>query len=145
MHENSNVEVVKQAFAEFKRGDIPAVLSCLGTNVQWNTLTGLAGKLPMAGSRHGLNGVRDYFRILAEQVTIEEFEPQHYVAQGDRVVALGHYRMTIRRNGRHFASDWAMVFTVRDGKILSFTEFTDSAGLREAWEAQKPLAHASAG
>jgi hypothetical protein len=144
MNENSNVDVVKQAFAEFRRGDIPAVLSCLGANVQWDSLTGLSGKVPMAGRRRGLNSVREFFRVMGEQVTFEEFEPREYVAQGDRVVALGHYRVTVRRSERRFESDWVMIFTVRDGKILSFEEFTDSAGFLEAWEAQSPVSAAHA-
>ena len=39
-------------------------------------------------------------------------EAREYIAQGERVVALGHERQRIKATGRVAEVDWAMVFTV---------------------------------
>jgi ketosteroid isomerase-like protein len=33
-----------------------------------------------------------------------------------------------------FVSDWVMVFTLRNGKVVSFQEFTDSAAIDRAYQ-----------
>ena len=41
--------------------------------------------------------------------------------------ALGHYDWTIRKTGKTAGADWVHVFTIRDGKVTAFDEFTDTA------------------
>jgi ketosteroid isomerase-like protein len=36
--------------------------------------------------------------------------------------------------GKGFESDFAMVFTVRNGKVTAFQEFTDSAAINAAYQ-----------
>ena len=47
---------------------------------------------------------------------------------------LGHYAATMRKTGRKAASDWVHIFTVRDGKVAAFLEFTDTAEFARAWK-----------
>jgi ketosteroid isomerase-like protein len=68
----------------------------------------------------------------AEETT--KFEPKEFIAQGDRVVALGTYAATVRETGRSYETDWVHVFTVKDGKITSFNEFFDSAAASRAFQ-----------
>ena len=70
---------------------------------------------------------------MAETEDFEQFEPREFVAQGDTVVAIGHYRAVTKATGKRFDSDFAMVFTLRNGKVASFREFTDSAGINAAF------------
>jgi ketosteroid isomerase-like protein len=46
---------------------------------------------------------------------------------------LGHYAWKIRKTGRSVASDWAHIFTVRNGKVVRFREFNDTAQFAEAY------------
>ena len=55
------------------------------------------------------------------------FEPTRFVGEGDLVVALGHYRWRVKATGREIASEFAHEFTVRDGRIVRFQEFMDTA------------------
>ena len=66
-------------------------------------------------------------------MTFEVFEPREFVAQGDKVVVLGYYKARTAA-GRPFASDWVMIFTVANGKVARFQEFTDVAALNAAFE-----------
>jgi ketosteroid isomerase-like protein len=63
----------------------------------------------------------------------EVFEPREFVAQGDKVITLGHYTAKVKATGRRFDSDFVMVFTLRNGKLTHFQEFLDTASLNAAF------------
>ncbi len=89
--------------------------------------------LTRAGEREGKAKVAEFFELVAEFERFEQFEPREFVAQGDKVVAIGHYRAVTKPTGRRFESDFVMVFTLRGGKVARFQEFTDSAGINAAF------------
>jgi uncharacterized protein len=133
MVEAKNTKVVQDAYAAFGRGDIPALLENLDDKVTWKPITGAGPQVPFAGERHGKAAVAEFFRILADLQTFEQFEPREFIAQGDKVVTLGHYKGGPKGTSKRFESDFAMVFTLREGKVVHFQEFTDSAGVNAAW------------
>ena len=131
MSEQDNVEVVKRAYENFKAGDIGALLGQMSEDVDWR-LPEIQGA-PFAGARKGRGQVSEFFSSLADSQDVLSFEPREFVAQGDKVVALGSYRWRVKKNGREYGGEWAHVFTVRDGKITSFHEYMDSAAAAAAY------------
>src|SRR5947209_16685031 len=131
MSEQQNTNLVQRAYENFKSGDIQAVLGLLSDDVQWQ-LPGIEG-VPFAGKHHGREQVAQFFSTLAKAQEVREFEPREFVAQGDKVVALGHYAWRVKASGREFESDFAHVFSVREGRIASFKEYTDTAAATAAY------------
>jgi uncharacterized protein len=127
--EQDNVQVVQQAYAAFGRGDIPAVLETLTDDVEWS-VSGSPEVLPWAGQRRGREQVGQFFRALGGTLTHEAFEPREFIVQGDTVVVLGTER--VRASGRVVDTDWAMVFTIRDGKIARYRDYHDTAPIQAA-------------
>jgi ketosteroid isomerase-like protein len=68
-----------------------------------------------------------------EHSEAEAFEPLHFVAAEDRVVVLGRERFRVKATGLTWACEWAHAFTVRDGKIASFREYTDTSAVVNAF------------
>jgi len=133
MTPQENTKIVQSAFAAFGRGDIPALLGLLTNDVDWHGVIGVGPKVPQRGPRKGTNEVATFFQQVGSSVNFEHFEPKHFVAEGDTVVALGYYDGTVKSTGKRFESEWAMAFTLRDGKIAKFREFTDSLGITSAF------------
>ena len=131
--DSANIKVVRDAYAAFGRGDMAALLACFTDDIRWQPAIGTAPHVPFSGERQGKAGVAEFFRLVAETEVFEEFAPQRFIAQDDAVVALGHYRAVARATGRRFESDFVMVFTLNDGLICGFKEFTDSAAVNEAF------------
>lgn len=131
--EAANTKVVQDAYAAFKQGDVPGILDKLTDDVDWHAVIGTGAHVPFSGPRKGKAAVGEFFKQVGESETFEEFDPREYVAQGDKVVALGHYRALTKATGKRFESDFVMVFTFRNGKIGQFREFTDSAGVNAAF------------
>ena len=121
-----NIGVVQSGYAAFGRGDIPGLLSLLDANVEWTTPG--AADLPTAGTRRGPAAVGDFFRALSELIDFEQFEPQSFLADGDRVVVLGIDRYKVKGgSGKSLSEAWCHVFTIRNGKIAAFQEYIDTA------------------
>ena len=133
MSEAQNTKVVQDAYAAFGRGDIPALLSYMTDDIHWRPVIGTAEHVPFSGERKGKAGVGEFFKQVAESEDFQQFEPREFVAQGDKVVAIGHYRAVTKVTGKTFESDFVMVFTLREGKVATFQEFTDSAGINAAF------------
>ena len=129
MSEHDNTQIVQGAYAAFGRGDVQGILNLLADDVDWEGVIGAAPYVPTAGRRRGKAAVAEFFSTLAATTSFQKFEPREFVAQGDKVVALGHYALTALSTGRSTASDWAMVFTIQNGKMTHFREFTDSAAI----------------
>jgi hypothetical protein len=132
MHEAQNTKVVQDAYAAFGRGDVQSILDSLDDGIVWKGVYGAGPHVPTAGERRGKAQVGEFFTQVAQNVNFSRFEPQEFIATGDKVVALGHYTGTTPV-GKIFDSDFAMVFTLRNGKVTEFQEFTDSAGVNAAY------------
>ena len=123
-----NIGVVQSGYAAFGRGDIPGLISLLDADVEWKTPG--PSDLPTAGTRRGHEAVADFFRTLGELVEFEHFEPQTFLADGNRVVVLGIDRFKVRGgSGKSLSEKWCHVFTVNNGKIVAFDEYIDTASL----------------
>jgi uncharacterized protein len=131
MDTTKNIEIVKAAYAAFLRADIAGVLALLDDNVDWKPVVGAAPYVPTSGARRGTAQVAEFFGLLARSIHFTQFEPREYVAERDRVVALGHYAATTE--GGRIDSDFVMIFTLRNGKVVAFQEFADSAQLNAAF------------
>ena len=132
MSEQDNTTIVQQAYHNFNTGNIPGLLDQMSDNVTWQLPE--IESVPLAGKRTGRDGVKDFFATLARDQDVIEFEPREFVAQGSKVVSLGHYRWRVKDTDREFASDFVHVFTVRDGKIVAFREHFDTAVVAAAYQ-----------
>lgn len=60
--------------------------------------------------------------------------PSQFVAEGDTVVVLGEYSGAFRATGRAFRAPFAHVWKLRDGRVTTFTQITDTVLHRRAME-----------
>jgi ketosteroid isomerase-like protein len=132
MAENENTQVVKDAYAAFKRGDIEAVVNAGTDDVDW-FVPGPPDVIKPAGQRRGRAEVAEFFKTLDENQVPLVFEPQTFITEGDKVAVQGVYTWTVKSTGGSFTSDWCHVFTIRGGKIAGFKEYFDTASGVEAY------------
>jgi ketosteroid isomerase-like protein len=129
---NANVATVQNMYAAFGRGDVATIIGALTPDIDW-TCNGRQSDFPTFGSRKGPNEVGGFFKTVAETNDFSEFSPREFYADGDKVIVLGHYAMTVKKTGKKFASDWVHVFTFKTGKVAKFQEFLDTAQAAEAF------------
>lgn len=132
MSDQDNLGVVQKAYENFKTGDIGSLLGQMSDDVDWR-LPETEG-VPFAGVRRGRGEVAEFFSALADSQDTLAFEPHEFITQGEKVVVLGDYRWRVKKTGREYGGDWAHVFTVRDGRIVGFHEYMDTAEAAAAFK-----------
>jgi ketosteroid isomerase-like protein len=132
VQETQNIKVVQDAYAAFGRGDVQSILDRLTDDIVWKPVYGAAAHVPTSGERRGKPGVATFFKQVGESINFVNFDPKEFIATGDKVVALGYYTGKSPL-GKTFDSDFAMVFTLKDGKVSHFQEFSDSAAINAAF------------
>jgi hypothetical protein len=135
MTELENVQIIKEHFAAFGRGDVQSALSIVAENVDWQSPVTRTQpeEITWAAPCHNREEVIQFFQKLADKVQPEKFEIIGFIAQGDKVVVEGRNQGQIKSTGRRYEHDWVMVFTVRDGKILRHRHYYDTADVLAAF------------
>jgi uncharacterized protein len=132
MSEQENISIVQQAYSNFKSGDIASLLSLFSDGIEWELPK--VENMPFSGKRQGRDAVGQFFASVNEQQDVIQFEPREFVAQGNKVVSLGHYEWRVKSTGREFKSDWVHIFTIEGGKVTAFREHFDSAAAAAAYQ-----------
>jgi hypothetical protein len=132
MSEQDNIDVVQNIYNDFKNGNIPGLLDKLDPNISWE-LPEMAN-VPFAGKRNGRDAVAEFFRLVGISQEALRFEPIDFIAKDDRVVVLGTYEWRVLENGRTFGGNWAHVFTIQNGTVTDFLEYTDTAAAEHGYQ-----------
>jgi uncharacterized protein len=121
----TNKQIVQNAYGYFTSGNIPELLNILTDDVKWTT-PGPATIIPWVGFRSGKQQVGEFFKLVSENIEFQKFEPKEYIAEGDKVVVFGHWEGKSKKTGKVDSSSWTMMFTIKNGKVCEFREFSDT-------------------
>ena len=131
MSAQENVQIVKDGYAAFGRRDIQGLLALFAEDIEWIS----PGEgLPLAGTYRGRAGAANFFQKLSETVEFSAFEPREFMAEGDRVLVVGWDSGRVKATNKSFEGHWVMAFTVRNGKVTNFREYTDTLATARAFE-----------
>jgi len=127
-----NVAVVDGLYQGFAKGDVPAVLAVMDANIVWNEAESFpyADQNPYIGPDAVLNGV--FARIGAEWEYWNLAEIQLHEMSNNKVLATLRYDAKHKATGKKINSQTAHLWTLKDGKIVGFQQFTDTKQAGEA-------------
>jgi ketosteroid isomerase-like protein len=126
-----NLQIVKDLFAAFGRGDKHGVLALSADDIEWI----IPGKdWPLAGIRHGHAGLEDLIQKSSENLETSFPEPPEFVAQGDRVLVVGFSTGKVKTTNKKFEDHFVIAVTVRNGKVSNVQEYVDTRALARASE-----------
>lgn len=128
--QRSNLEIIEGAYEAFNSGDIESVLAVFDDDIEWTEPAG--GEF--AGTYHGPQAVAE--GIFAETASVYEgFQatPHRYVDGGETIVVLGEASGTVRETGEDMMVPFAHVCDMEDGKLVRFTNYTDTETIQRAF------------
>jgi ketosteroid isomerase-like protein len=131
---NANITLVQSLYAAFGRGDIGTIAGAALPDAVWH-VHGRTKDHPALGVHKGPQGVQKFFEIVTETQDVVTFTPREFYAADDKVFVRGDYSWKMRKTGKSVSSEWLHMFTIRDGKLAGFDEFTDTAQFAEALRA----------
>ncbi|HEX8473781.1 MAG TPA: nuclear transport factor 2 family protein [Pyrinomonadaceae bacterium] len=132
MSEEQNIQIAQGIFDAFGRGDVPGLLSFIAEDVSW-TIPG-PDNVPYYGERRGHHGVMDFLVKIGSSVELYRFEPREFIAKDERVIVLGGEGGRVKPTRKHFDIEWAIVFTINDGKLSRFYCYEDTAAVSAAFQ-----------
>ena len=122
----TNRELISSLYDAFGRGDAGTVLGAMHPEIDWNEAEGspYADQNPYSSPQRVGEGV--FGRLLTD---FDGFSvvPEQMVSEGNTVVALGRYTGTHKESGRPLDAQFAHVWTVEDGQVTAFQQYTDTA------------------
>jgi ketosteroid isomerase-like protein len=124
-----NVEIVRQGFEAYVRGDLSAALASFDADIVFNP----AEEAPIQGR----DAVLAYIQRWEEPWEDYEGEAEEFIDAGDRVVVTLHFKGRGRGSGIEVEARFHQVHTLREEKTVRMDEYTDreealkAAGLRE--------------
>lgn len=114
----TNVAIIRKAYDDFARGDVPAVLEAFAPSITWH----VPGHSPLSGDYTGHEQVVGFFKHTFElSAGVFRIEVHRVLAEEDLVVVLA--TVTAERNGRSAAFPEVHVWRLTAGKAVEFREY----------------------
>jgi hypothetical protein len=127
----SNVQMMRDLYDAFGRGDIPTVLGAMDPGIEWHEAEGNPYD-PGDQVWRGPDAVmQNLFMRLATEWDGFTAHPQEFHDAGSAVVVEGRYTGTYKETGRKFDAQVCHVWKIRDGKITSFQQYVDTAQMQD--------------
>lgn len=131
------VDVVGGLYAAFAVGDMDTFLTLVDPDVDWSLQVdalGASDDVPMLRNGRGHEAVLGYFGGVAH-LEFHVFEPHTFHVAGDVVLVELVLDMSHRETGKRARLDEIHRFVVRDGRVVHYRPFTDTAALADLFRA----------
>lgn len=126
MAEMENLAIVRKAFEALGKNQLDQFKSLLAPNVEWRA-PGPKHILPFAGLHKGPEAVVEWWKKLGKSEEALRFEPRMFIPHEDTVVVVGDSEMRVKSTNKTLQAEWVQIYRVKDGKIVDFREFYDTA------------------
>ena len=133
--EDRNVATLREAYgrwAESKGKDLDGWTAILDEAVALRSIGQGAAGIEFTSARRGRSDVLDYLEQLTRDWEMLSYRVDEYVAQGDRVVALGRCAWRNKRTGKVADTRKVDIWRFEDGWAVEFEELFDTAAAMAA-------------
>ena len=127
-----SIATVKALYDAFALGDVPAALGLFDPEMHWMEAESgpLAVNNPYLGPQAVAEGV--FMPLVGDfddfTVTVEQLS-----GDSETVTAQGRYRGVVKATGAELDAQFAHVWTLRNGKLARFQQYTDTYQWREIY------------
>lgn len=128
---DSNIEIIRNAYASFAQGNIPAILDILDDDIEWELPS--SAQTSFSGVFRGKKEVLAFFDQVAKENDFREFTPMTFIADGPHVIVLGYAEAATKRTAKISRNKWAHHWVLTDGKAVQHYEYVDTAEIRDAF------------
>ena len=126
-----NVNIMRQGYDAFNRGDIDAVMGIMAPDIEWQEPD--IERWPPRGTHHGPEAIaNNVFGAVPEHWDEFQAVAEEFLDAGERVVVLGHFRVRGKATGKTIDAPFAHVWTLREGKAVYHHNYVDTATILQS-------------
>lgn len=125
MADSGTRAIVTDLYSAYQRRDFERIAALLHDDVDW-LIYGPAQVFPFVGLKHGKAAVLAGFAEIAKHYTVDHYDPEMVVVEGDEAAALVNASFMQRSSQRILRVRLANFLRFRDGRLIMFREFFDS-------------------
>jgi ketosteroid isomerase-like protein len=129
MADHPNVDLLRQGYAAFEAGDLPAVGELFDPGIVWH----VPGHNALTGDYEGRDAVMGFFGKLMEMTGGKFRQEVHDVLANDEHGAVMVTGTGERPDGRTWTGRSVQVWHMKDGKATEFWFFTDDEAAADAF------------
>jgi uncharacterized protein len=134
----TNLKCVTRAYDAFAVGDTEAVLDLFGPTIEWR----LAENHPYNATNGVWTSPAEIVSGLFDRVALEwesfRCDPHKFHAAEDYVIVEGRYVARFRSTQRDEDAQFCHIWRLREGQIVGFQQYVDTAQVREVMGATAP-------
>ena len=119
------IQAIEAVYDAFNRGDIQYIVYQVAPTAAWRQ----SKTLPWGGDYTGPSGVATFFNKLGAEMDTVAFNANENIQVGDEVFSFGSYEGKSRKTGQPGSANWMFRWRVKDGKIVLFDSYIDTAAL----------------
>ena len=120
---NKNYDAIKAHYAGSDAKDLAAMMAPITASTAWTEMAGF----PYAGTYVGPDAViSGVFKRIGEDWEGYTFALEKLVDGGTTIAGIGTYSGVCRKTGKLMTARVVHVWEMRDGKAVSFEQFTDT-------------------
>lgn len=125
----TNLEVVKDLYLFIKKNDLESIRPIFHKNIKWNQMKGF----PNGGQYVGADEIfQNVFNTLKKDWSGWNSQIEDYIVTDEKILVTGHYEGTFKASGIHMEAEFIHKYTVQDGIVTKFNEYTDTSLIANA-------------
>ena len=127
-----NVSLLRRLYEAFGRGDVPAVLGAMSPEIRWHEAEGNP-YMPGGEAWVGQDAlVKHLFTRIAAEWDGFTIHIKSLYGSGDHVIVEARYSGTYKPTGKSIDAQACHVWDVKNGKVIKFQQYVDTAQLQAA-------------
>ena len=139
MAQAENIAIAKELLEHLATDAEPdAIVELFAEGVTWD-IPGDTSAFPWIGRQSGRQAVRSFLVETAAAIVRTGLEIDEVLASDTRTVVIGRLAARVKRTGRTFTTDFAMIITITKGQITRFQMLEDSFAVSQAAHTEDPV------
>ena len=116
----ANVEVIRKIYACFDNGDVAGFLECMADDIAFDHRGNENPESPINKLFQGKDGVQEFVDTVLSTQDVLAHDVHDFFTSGDKVALFGFYKGRVKATGKEFASNWAQIWTMKDGLAIAW-------------------------
>jgi ketosteroid isomerase-like protein len=128
-----NLQTIQSAYRAFGKGDMPALFGHFDADIEWQLAEHhVYARADGAAFRGAQELGEQFFARLAPEWQEFIVSPARFHDARDTIIVEGRYTGTHTRTRRRLDAQFCHLWTLKNGKVIRFQQYMDTAQLREA-------------